>query len=105
MTEANSHEEEALRVLDACIERGIMIDTAWIYASKSGDYNEALVGKAIAKHGRAKCVIATKCGIDYATPERPLNATRANIHKQLGESLARLGTTYVDLYYLHRVDR
>jgi aryl-alcohol dehydrogenase-like predicted oxidoreductase len=30
-------------------------------------------------------------------------ATEANIRSQLTESLGRLGTTYVDLYYMHRV--
>ena len=101
----SEHEEEALRVLDACIEKGLMIDTAWVYAAKTGEHNETLVGKALAKHGRANCIVATKCGIDFGNPTRQLNATRDAIHMQLSESLARLGTDYVDLYYLHRLDR
>ncbi len=38
-----------------------------------------------------------------APPARPPNR-RETIREQLAQSLARLGTDYVDLYYLHRVD-
>jgi aryl-alcohol dehydrogenase-like predicted oxidoreductase len=63
--------------------------------------NEELVGKAIAAHGRDKFIIATKFGLkaDFSVSGKP-----ADIEIQLNESLARLGTDYIDLYYMHRMD-
>lgn len=37
---------------------------AFIYTHPSGATNEELIAKAIAKHGRDKFIIATKCGVD-----------------------------------------
>ena len=87
----------------ACAPAPAFLDTAWIYRNAT-EHNETLVGKAIAAHGRDKFVIATKCGIDYSRKDAPFDGSEAGIRRQLGESLARLGTTYVDLYYQHRQD-
>lgn len=90
------------KYIELCAPYPVHIDTAYIYVHPSGAHNESLVGKAIAKHGRDKFVIATKFGVDPKTfthlskPE--------DIRKQLNESLARLGTDYIDLYYQHRAD-
>eukprot|EP01028_Stygiella_incarcerata_P011931 TRINITY_DN70959_c1_g1_i1.p1 TRINITY_DN70959_c1_g1~~TRINITY_DN70959_c1_g1_i1.p1 ORF type:complete len:340 (-),score=93.98 TRINITY_DN70959_c1_g1_i1:92-1111(-) len=94
-------EEEALATIERGFELGLnFLDTAYIYAHPSGAHNEALVGKAIAKHEREKWIIATKFGV---FPDR-LDSSPEAIRKQLDESLARLGTDYVDLYYQHRQD-
>jgi aryl-alcohol dehydrogenase-like predicted oxidoreductase len=77
---------------------------AWIYQHPSGAKNEELVAKALAKHGRSKFVLATKFGVDYSNPSQPYDASPAAIRKQLAESLTRLGTDYIDLYYQHRQD-
>ena len=89
--------------VEACAPAPAFLDTAWIYRSPT-DHNETLVGKAIAAHGRDRFIIATKCGIDYSNQARPLNGSEEAIRRQLGESLQRLGVTYVDLYYQHRQD-
>lgn len=76
-------------------------DTAEAY----GPYvNEEIIGKAVAAF-RRDIVLATKfspfllSGQDW--PEGKLS--RAGVRRALEESLRRLGTDYVDLYYQHRV--
>lgn len=103
------HEEESLRTISRALELGCnFLDTAWVYQSANADgtmnYNEELVGKAIKEHGRDKFIIATKFGISFAGGQMKLISSEADIRQQLSESLARLGTDYVDLYYQHRQD-
>lgn len=109
VTDATQHEEEGLRTIASALELGCnFFDTAWIYQSVGPDgcvqYNESLLGRAIAQHGRHKFVIATKCGLAFEGGQLVTRATEAAIRQQLQESLARLGTDYVDLYYQHRQD-
>lgn len=102
-------EEESLRVLDELVALShpspAFIDTAWIYQHfKTGLTNEGLIAKAIAKHGREKFFIATKTGIGLGPNGLMFDSSPAFMRSQLATSLERLGTTYVDLYYQHRVD-
>ncbi|CAK4516134.1 unnamed protein product [Aphanomyces euteiches] len=108
-----AQEEESLRTISKALELGInMLDTAWIYQSFGAGgggnfYNEELVGKAIKQHGRDKFVIATKFGIipDPTAPDgRRTSGKEVDIRSQLADSLQRLGTNYIDLYYMHRMD-
>lgn len=65
-----------------------------------------MVGKAIKIHGREKFVIATKFGFGFDEQRnRIVCGTEPFIRTQLAESLARLDTDYIDLYYQHRIDR
>jgi aryl-alcohol dehydrogenase-like predicted oxidoreductase len=67
--------------------------------------NEELLGKAIAAHGRDKFVIASKFGIAFnADGQRIISSAEDVIRTQLHDSLRRLGTDYIDLYYIHRID-
>ena len=89
---------------------GNFIDTADIY---SGGESERLVGQFIEDAGaRNDIVLATKFGFNGSAS--PLNATQAgggnpnaggagakNIHRALDASLKRLGTDYIDLYWMH----
>jgi aryl-alcohol dehydrogenase-like predicted oxidoreductase len=67
-------------------------------------YNEELVGKAIKKFGREKFVIATKTGVGVENGKGITSGKPEFIRNQLAQSLERLGTDYIDLYYLHRID-
>lgn len=85
-------------------ESGItFFDTAEIYGPFT---NELQVGEAVAPF-RKNVVIATKFGFDI-DPERrqarTLNSRPEHIRKVIEESLKRLRTDYIDLYYQHRVD-
>lgn len=101
-----AQEEESLKTIAKALELGInLLDTAWIYQMVGEDgrlhTNEELVGKAIKIHGREKFVICTKFGISAT---RTVSGKEDFIRGQLAESLARLGTDYIDLYYMHRMD-
>ena len=89
---------------------GNFLDTADIY---SGGESERLVGRFIASSGaRDEVVLATKFAFNGSSS--PLTATQAgggnpnaggagakNIHRALDASLKRLGTDYIDLYWMH----
>jgi aryl-alcohol dehydrogenase-like predicted oxidoreductase len=97
-------EKSALSVLDAYFENGgNFIDTSNNYAhwAGTGDESETLLGKWLAGHkaDRDKLVIATKVGYDRHGLCKGLH--RGNIEYWIDESLRKLGTDYVDLYYAH----
>jgi aryl-alcohol dehydrogenase-like predicted oxidoreductase len=91
--------KEMTSVLRAAVERGItFFDTAEVY----GPYtSEELVGEALAPF-RNTVVIATKFGFDIKAGG--LNSQPEHIKKVVEESLQRLRTDRIDLYYQHRVD-
>lgn len=103
-------EESNQATIAKALELGInFFDTAWIYQSfgKGGfpnQTNEELLGRAIAKHGRDKFIIATKCGILPSAEGPKADSTEAVIRSQLQDSLTRLGVDCIDLYYQHRPD-
>ena len=94
---------ESIATIHRAIELGVnFFDTAEVY----GPYiNEELLGKAL-KGKRQQAIIATKFGFDLTAKERlgALNSRPENVLKVADESLKRLGTDYIDLFYQHRVD-
>ena len=66
--------------------------------------NEELVGKAIKIHGRENLIIATKFGIGFADGKTFACGKEDFLRGQLADSLRRLDTEYIDLYYMHRMD-
>lgn len=103
-------EADSLQVIGKALESGVnFLDTAWIYQSfgadgKENTTNEELVGKALQMYGRENFVVATKFGI-YIEDGKPVFSGKEDIlRSQLADSLARLKTSYIDLYYMHRMD-
>lgn len=96
-------EPAALKLLEEVHERGVtFIDTANIYGM---GLSESILGTYL--QGRRETVtLATKCGIEPKgeAGKRSINGRPEHIHEQIDLSLQRLGTDYVDLYYLHRPD-
>jgi aryl-alcohol dehydrogenase-like predicted oxidoreductase len=97
------NDEEARATLLAAVDAGIdHYDTA---ASYQVGENEKFVGTTLAPM-RRKLFIATKCGLSRspdggaAVDNRP-----ETIRASCDASLARLGTDYIDLLYLHRMDK
>lgn len=90
---------QGIKVIRTAYEKGVtFFDTAEVY----GPYtNEELVGEALAPF-RDKIVIATKFGFDLEAGG--LNSRPEHIKKVIEESLKRLKTDRIDLYYQHRVD-
>ena len=91
---------QGIEVIRAAHEKGVtFFDTAEVY----GPYtNEELVGEALAPI-RDKVAIATKFGFDNENGGI-LNSQPKHIRKVVEESLKRLRTDRIDLYYQHRVD-
>src|SRR5258708_1662409 len=88
----------------ACVKRALdrginFIDTANIYGRGAA---ETLLGETLAGVRRDTYVLATKLFFPMTDSDRGLS--RAQIHKQIDASLARLKTDYVDLYQCHRFD-
>lgn len=92
---------EMIKVVHEAIDAGItMFDTAAVY----GPYtNEELVGDALVGY-RDKVQIATKGGFKTDGLNNELDSRPESLRKQLEDSLKRLKTDYIDLYYIHRVD-
>lgn len=92
--------QESKRILARAFELGVVhIDTANAYNDGT---SERIVGEAI-KGRRNQVVLATKCGFGRVDG-RPEGLGHDRVMSALDESLKRLGTDYVDIYYLHVPD-
>ena len=93
---------ESLRTLDRALDLGITFyDTADVYGA-----NEDLLGTWL-NGKRDRIVLATKFGFVAPDPARPgprVNGRPEYVRQAVERSLKRLGTDYIDLYYLHRAD-
>jgi aryl-alcohol dehydrogenase-like predicted oxidoreductase len=99
-----SEEEVAKTVFDNYIEAGgNFVDTANVYTE---GHSEELLGKFILDRGlRSRLVLATKFTFnpEPGDPNAGGNG-RKNIHRAIEDSLRRLKTDYIDLYWLHAWD-
>jgi aryl-alcohol dehydrogenase-like predicted oxidoreductase len=98
--------EAAERLLLEALERGVtLFDTAALYGFGA---NESLVGRALAPH-RSRVVLASKGGMaGVAFPDglrRVIDGRPEAIRRDCENSLRRLQTEVIDLYYLHRWDK
>ena len=96
---------EAERTLHTAIEQGVnFFDTADQYGM---GHNEELLGRVF-KQLREKVILATKFGIKRDPNDvnaRIICGTPEYIKESCDASLKRLGTDYIDLYYMHRIDK
>ncbi|APG23966.1 aldo/keto reductase [Syntrophotalea acetylenica] len=95
--------KEGIALIRAAVERGVtFFDTAEVYGPFT---NEELVGEALAPV-RDQVIIATKFGFTFGDDgkQQILNSRPEHIRKVAEESLKRLKTDIIDLYYQHRVD-
>jgi aryl-alcohol dehydrogenase-like predicted oxidoreductase len=92
--------ESAIKLIREAYEQGItFFDTAEAY----GKANEALVGEALAPF-RKDVVIATKFGFKEGDSSKGQDSRPERIRAVAEESLRRLKTDVIDLFYQHRVD-
>lgn len=97
-------EKQSFSLLDALADTGInFIDTADVYSAwvpgNQGGESETIIGKWLKRTGkRDQVVIATKVGMLQARA----GLSRDNILKAVDDSLRRLQTDYIDLYFSHR---
>jgi aryl-alcohol dehydrogenase (NADP+) len=94
-------EAASQRMIAAARERGInFIDTADVY---NGGRSEEMVGRAV-QGERERWVIATKLNGIMGPEPNQRGSSRKWIFEAARGSLKRLGTDYIDVYYLHRED-
>lgn len=91
---------ESTRIVERALERGLtLFDTANVY--NQGE-SERILGRALGRR-RGGVRIATKVGFDRVDG-RAEGLGAAAIARALDASLQRLGTDWVDVYYLHAPD-
>lgn len=94
-------EKQTAAVVHRALDLGVNhIDTADMY---SRGVSEEYIGRAIAGR-RQEVVLATKTGFPLHEGPNGQGLSRRRIIASLDASLKRLGTDYVDLFYLHRPD-
>jgi len=95
--------ETGARLLNAALDLGYThLDTAALYGFGT---NETLVGNTL-KARRGEYTLASKCGIfRNADGKREIDGRPEAIRQTCDDSLRRLRTDVIDLYYLHRWDK
>jgi len=94
-----TNDEESLATIRAALDTGLnLLDTADVYGN---GHNETLLGKVLGNN-RHEVIVATKFG--FLPNETGLNGRPDYVRKACDASLSRLGSDYIDLYYLHRID-
>ncbi|MFC7347049.1 aldo/keto reductase [Chryseobacterium zhengzhouense] len=97
-------EKQSFEILDQFTDGGFnFIDTADTYSwwvNGKGGQSEEIIGKWMKKrNNRNELVIATKVGSE--TKEHGFDISKKHILKSVDESLSRLNTDHIDLYYTH----
>lgn len=94
-------QDQAVALVDRCIDAGIhFFDTANAYQS---GLSETMLGHAL-KGRRQNCIVATKVWGRMGDGPHDAGLSKRAILKAVEDSLRRLQTDYIDLYYLHQPD-
>lgn len=94
--------DKAKSFLLRALELGVThFDTAALYGFGT---NEILLGEVLSPH-RSKFMLATKGGMHGVDGKRVIDGSPAAIKQGCEQSLQRLRTDVIDLYYLHRADK
>jgi len=94
------NDQESLLTLQTALDMGInFFDTADVYGN---GHNEIFIGNAL-REVRKDLILATKFG--FLPNENGICGRPEYAKKACDASLHRLGTDYIDLYYLHRIDK
>ena len=92
---------EASRMVDCCLEAGVnFFDTADIY---SDGESERILGKAL-EGRRDQVLISTKATFPMGPGPNDRGSSRHHLVRACEASLQRLGTDYIDLYFMHGFD-
>lgn len=92
---------EAKRLVDICLDHGVnLFDSADVY---SHGMAEKVLGEAI-KHRREQVLISTKSTFAMSDNPNDVGSSRFHLIKACEDSLKRLGTDYIDMYFMHGFD-
>jgi aryl-alcohol dehydrogenase (NADP+) len=98
----NRDHAECVSMIHRSLDAGInFIDTADTYSKGE---SETIVGRALADGRREDVILATKFYNQMGSDRNRRGGSRRWIVRAVEESLARLGTDYIDLYQMHRFD-
>lgn len=105
---APSDVKEMTSLIAKAVEIGYtLFDTAECYTGVNSDgtttYNEELVGKALTPY-RNQIILATKGGVIIKGEHLEMDSSATTLKKSVEESLRKLRTDRIDLYYQHRID-
>jgi len=96
-----TEEAQAKQMVDLALEAGVnFIDTANSYSTGQ---SETMLGKAL-KGQRQNVIVATKFFNPMGSGPNDSGMSRVHIMKAIEDSLKRLNTDYIDIYYIHHVD-
>ena len=101
-----ANQKESFYFLDQILDMGInMIDSADVYSrwapGNKGGESERIIGKYLKERGnREKLIITTKVGSNMKQGG-PKDISKAHIMEAIDDSLKRLQTDYIDLYFTH----
>lgn len=102
ITSINVTEANSLATLQEAADGGInFFDTAYCYGYEGE--SERMIARALG-HRRDELIIASKGGIHYENRVQVKDGRSATLLRECDESLQRLGTDHIDLYYLHAPD-
>jgi aryl-alcohol dehydrogenase-like predicted oxidoreductase len=96
-------EKDAINTIHAALDQKVnLIDTAPVYGFGT---SESIVGKAVRQYGsRDRVVLSTKAGLEWHNGDVFRNARPSRIAFEVEESLRRLQTDYIDIYFIHWPD-
>jgi aryl-alcohol dehydrogenase-like predicted oxidoreductase len=83
--------------------RKFMVFFSWVDVYGHG-HSEKVISQVL-KDRRQDVFLATKFGIDHSVSPPRANGSPEYVEKCCAESLERLGTDYIDLYFNHRIDK
>jgi aryl-alcohol dehydrogenase-like predicted oxidoreductase len=93
--------KEATRLVDVCMDHGLnFFDTADVYSMGK---SEEILGHAL-KGKRDKALISTKATFTMGEGPNDRGSSRYHLIKACEDSLKRLGTDYIDTYFMHGFD-
>lgn len=94
-------EAESIAIIHRFLDAGLnFVDTADVY---NGGESEVVIGKAL-RGRRESVVLATKAKNPTGDGPNDQGLSRLNVLRACEESLGRLGTDYIDLFYMHAPD-
>lgn len=99
----NLDDQTGINIVKAGLDHGItLLDTAYVYGL---GHSEELIGQAIKDYDRHSFAIATKGAHDFSNGNEVINNDPQFLTQQVEDSLRRLQTDYLDIYYIHFPDQ
>lgn len=94
-------QETSIKIIHAALDNGVtLLDTANGYC---GGESERIIGEAM-RDRRSQAILSTKAGLPVREGVYGHGTSRHHLMQELENSLKRLATDYIDLYYVHTFD-